>query len=150
METTRRKKGWTYSRVLQHHTIRTRLVMQAFFDNADQHTTSRVNNALWHSRRTAGVHNQERIPERNPLELQHRIPLRRLQKRVERDSPRQTLEIRWLTGEPWLRNDAPELGHSFHTLNNIFDLGPQVDRLAVIHCPIIHKDIRRLDLQQPL
>jgi hypothetical protein len=125
-------------------------MMQALFDNADQYTTSRVNDALWHSRRTAGVHNQERIPERNPLKLQHRIPLRRLQKHVERNSSRQTLEISWLTGEPWLRNDSPELGHAFHTLNNIFDLGPQINRLAVVYRPIIHKDIRRLDLQQPL
>jgi hypothetical protein len=124
--------------------------MQAFFDNADQHASSRVNDAFRHSRRAARIHDQERIPERNSLKLQHRAPLRRLQEGAKRDSSWQALEIRWFTREPRLRNDTLELLHAFHALDNVPNLGPQVDRLTIVYGPIVYEDIRRLDLQQPL
>jgi hypothetical protein len=109
-----------------------------------------MHNAFRHPRRAARIHNQKRIPERHALKHQFLIALRRLHKRFQGNRLLQPIHTRRFPRKSRLRNHAFESLFASHALDYLFNLRAQVNRLAIVHGPIIHENISRLDLQEPL
>jgi hypothetical protein len=118
--------------------------------NINQHAAHGMHNTFRHPRRAARIHNQKRIPERHALKHQFLVALRRLHKRCQGNRLLQPIHTRQFPRKSRLGNHAFESLFAFHARNYLFNLRSQVNRLAIIHGPIIHENISRLDLQKAL
>jgi hypothetical protein len=76
------------------------------------------------------------------------ISIGRREKVVEILTSAQALQTRGLVRKPGLRDNPFELEHILHAFDDFFDLGPHINGFSVIHSPIVHEDVDRLDLEE--
>lgn len=140
-----------YGGVLQDYRIRARVAVQlAFFRGTDQHASRGMHDALGHACSAAGVHDQERVLERHPFEVYSGVSISCLHKVLQSDRSWHALQTRRLPWETRLRDNSLKLLDPTHPFHDLLDLRAQIDGLAVVHRPVVDKDVLGLDLQQAL
>jgi hypothetical protein len=139
----------TYRGVLQDDAFWTALLVQyTLFTDTDQNSACGVHDAFRYACRPARVYDQKWVAESYALEHQLLLSICSLQKLIQRHCPTETVKTRGVTWKPWLGNYALEFFHTAHAFNNLLDLRLQVRSLAVIHRPVVDKDVCWFDLKQ--
>lgn len=119
------------SRVLQDCTVRTHILMQpGFFAHGNQDPACRVHNTFRLASGSGRVYDQKRIAKANADKLQL-LRLRFGQEALQSLGPRYVSYIIWSTPESGDCNGALKLGNTMHALDDLRNLGPEIDDLRL-------------------